>query len=240
MKYYYDLHIHSALSPCADDDMTPNNIVNMALIKGLQIIALTDHNSTKNCRPCLSVAEGTGLLVIPGMELQTKEDIHVVCLFQELESAEQFEENIDAFRLMLPNKPAKFGHQLVYNDEDEVVSEYKTALITSIDLSMNQVMEMVSGLGGVAVPAHLDRQSFSILSNLGFIPPDLKVTTVEVSRYMTQDDFLVKHPYMKDFRLITNSDAHNLGDIMEPQFEMELESLTSSCVIQYLKHEVMK
>lgn len=236
MKYAYDLHLHTALSPCAEDEMTPNNVVNMAMLKGLAIIAITDHNTTGNCRACMEVAEELPILVIPGMEIQTKEDVHVLCYFPNLEKAEAFGEWVEKARLPLPNKPEKFGNQRLMNALDEVVGEYPFALITSLDLTMESVVAKVVELDGVAVPAHLDRTANSVLSNLGFMPPDLNVKSVEVSKRTEVKRFLKTHPTLKKYHIYQSSDAHTLGDIAEPEQFIELdEPLTIEAVLSKLR-----
>jgi len=225
VKIYYDLHIHTALSPCADDDMTPNNVVNMAYLKGLNVIAITDHNSVKNCRACISAAKELPLVVIPGMELQTKEDVHVLCYFRNVEDAEQFEEQVDVYRVKLPNKPERFGNQKILNALDEVVGEYPFALIASLDLAIEQVIQLVSDLNGVVVPAHLDRPSNSLLSNLGFMPKELKVSSIEVSKRTEKSIFLNRNRRLEKYLLLQNSDAHDLVSISEQEEFWELDEI---------------
>lgn len=236
MKYAYDLHLHTGLSPCADDDMTPNNVVNMAVIKGLDIIAITDHNSIGNCKACMKVAEKLPILVIPGMELQTKEDVHVLCFFLNLEKAEAFSDFIEAFRMPLPNKPERFGNQRLYNERDEIIGEYPFALISSLDISLEAVIKKVQELDGVAVPAHLDRSSNSVLSNLGFMPPDLNVKSIEISKRTNEETFLKQNASLADYQIFQSSDAHTLGDISEPERFIELNgSLTIESVLEILR-----
>lgn len=236
MKYAYDLHLHTALSPCADDDMTPNNVVNMAMLKGLAIIAITDHNSVANCKACMKVGAELPILVIPGMELQTKEDVHVLCYFPNLEKAQAFGESVEQYRLALPNKPNKFGNQILMNEKDDNIGEYPYALITSLDITLDQVVKLVVELNGVVVPAHLDRPSNSILSNLGFMPPELKVKTVEVSKRTDKDTFISKNPMMKSYNIMQSSDAHTLADIAEPDQFIDIEGdLTIQSVLDKIR-----
>ncbi|MBO5904123.1 MAG: PHP domain-containing protein, partial [Clostridia bacterium] len=122
-KYYYDLHIHSCLSPCADNDMTPENIAGMASLNGLNIVALTDHNTTKNCRAFFAAARRYGIVPIAGMEMTTAEDVHVVALFPTLEGAENFEEEYRKYRILYKNRKDIFGDQLIYGEDDELIGE---------------------------------------------------------------------------------------------------------------------
>lgn len=223
MKIFYDLHIHTALSPCADDDMTPNNVVNMAYIKGLNLIAITDHNTVKNCRACILAASELPIIVIPGMELQTKEDVHVLCYFGSVDDAEEFEKQLDEYRVKLPNKPNKFGNQIILNENDEVTGEYPYALIASLDLSLNSVIDLVESFNGVAVPAHLDRPSNSLLSNLGFMPTDIKLGAIEISKRIEKKIFLNRNRRLEKYLLMQNSDAHDLVSISEPVEYWEFE-----------------
>ena len=210
MRVYYDLHIHSVLSPCGDEDMTPNNIVNMSLLKGLDVIALTDHNSCGNVRAVMEVA-GDRLLVIPAMEVETAEEVHVLCYFPTIEQAEQMWEVLKTHRFLVKNKPEIFGRQLYMNAEDEVVGEEEYLLITASTLSMDEVFHHTRALGGVPVPAHIDRTSYSVLSNLGFLPPELKTTAVEI----TGENLKSMGKEWQEYAVLSSSDAHDLGSIAE-------------------------
>jgi predicted metal-dependent phosphoesterase TrpH len=233
MKFYYDFHIHSCLSPCGDEDMTPNNIVNMSLIKGLNVIALTDHNTMKNCPSILEAAEESGLLVIPGMEIQTREDVHIVALFPNLEAASHVEALLDEHRLMLPHKPEKFGRQVIMNEKDEIIEEYPITLLASIDIGIDQLIRMVGDSGGVVFPAHINKQANSVLGNLGFIPEDWPIGAIEVFKADENMDLVAK--YSGRFKILKNSDAHYLQDISEPVNTIDIPALTIDEVIKYLR-----
>ncbi len=230
MKLFYDLHIHSCLSPCGDDDMTPNNIVNMAYIKGLDVIAVTDHNSGKNVEAVMSCAQALDLLVLPGMEVQTKEEVHVLCYFPELCGLKVFEDAIEAYRMKLPNNVKKFGHQTVMNAKDEVLEEYPYALIISLDIGLEKLITLVEGLGGILVPAHINKGSNSLLKHLGFIPETLKGKTIEIFQMAE-----VNPNAIIGSRVIYNSDAHYLDQISEPVNHMKVEERSLNAVFEYLK-----
>ncbi len=232
MKIYYDLHIHSCLSPCGDDDMTPNNIVNMALIKGLDVIAITDHNSGKNARVVCEIGEALGLLVIPGMEVQTKEEVHVLCYFPNVGDLEAFDDALDSYRLKIPNRPDHFGKQQIMNNEDQCINEYPYALIMSIEISLEQLIRLCKENHGVCVPAHVNKSSNSIFANLGFIPPDLDVKTVETYLKSPLNETLVK-----GYRRIINSDAHYLEHISERENLIEIDKKEIMNVLNYLRGE---
>lgn len=228
MEFAVDFHIHSALSPCGDDDMTPCNIVNMALLKGLDIIAVTDHNSCSNLPAVMEVARENGLMVIPGMEVQTKEEVHIICLFKRIEGAMKFAEIVYNSLPDIKNNEEIFGRQLVFNASDEIIGKEAKMLLSGTVLSVNDVFVLVRGLGGICIPAHVDRPGFSIITNLGFIPPNLKVKTIEISKKITPEAAFIKFPFLEKFDYIVSSDAHYLQDISEREFFIQLDCLSVS------------
>lgn len=232
MEVFYDLHIHSCLSPCGDDDMTPNNIVNMALIKGLDVIAITDHNTGKNARVICEIGDQAGLTVIPGMEVQTKEEVHVLCYFPSISDLEAFDLALESYRLLIPNRPDHFGKQQIMNHEDQCVAEYPYALIVSIEISIEQLIRLCKTHHGVCVPAHVNKSANSIFANLGFIPPDLDVKTVEIYLKSPLNETLVK-----GYRRIFNSDAHYLEHISEREHTIEIGNKEIINVLNYLSGE---
>ncbi|RKD27989.1 hypothetical protein SAMN02745883_00387 [Caminicella sporogenes DSM 14501] len=238
MKFYYDLHIHTSLSPCGDRDMTPNNIVNMALLKGLDIIAITDHNSVKNCMPCIEIAESKGLLVIPGMEIQTKEEVHLLCLFKDVYKAVEFEKSINTLIPDIKNKPEFFGEQLIFDIHDNIIGREERLLISSVDITIQQTFKKVKELDGLVIPAHIDKKNFSIISNLGFIPFDLDIKTLEISVHCNKNDLIKEYKYLKRYSFITNSDAHYLGDISERINYMQIENKTIDEVFKFLNRDI--
>lgn len=212
----YDLHIHSCLSPCGDDDMTPSNIVGMAVVKGLDVIALTDHNSCKNCKAAQEIADAYGITFICGMELTTEEEVHVVCLFPTLERAMEWDEYVYSKLVKINNNPDIFGKQQVLDSEDNVVSEEPFLLINATSISFEEVFELVKKYDGIAFPAHIDKNANSLFSNLGFIPPDSTFKCVEVKNREKFLPLSVVNEYLKGCKAISNSDAHYLQDINEP------------------------
>ena len=216
MELYYDLHIHSCLSPCGDMDMTPNNIAGMAYIKGLQIIALTDHNTCRNAPALIRAAEQYGLIVLPGMELTTQEEVHVVCLFSELDDAMAFDAYVYERLMKIRNKVDIFGEQIIMNELDEPIGEEEYFLTNATEISFDQVYDAVTAHHGIMIPAHLDKSTTSLLSNLGFIPPDSRFTCAEVKNLDKLHGLLQEHPYLQNCRIISDSDAHYLTDIQEP------------------------
>ena len=176
----YDFHIHSCLSPCADDDMTPANIIGMAAIKGLCAIAITDHNSCLHCKTAMELGERYGIVVIPGMELTTREEVHVLCLFEQLKDALQFDAYVQTKLLHTRNDPKIFGKQIIMDDKDCESGEFESLLIQATSISFDDVYPFIKSYGGIMVPAHIDKSSNSLLSNLGFIPPTSQFSCVEI------------------------------------------------------------
>lgn len=239
-KLYYDLHIHSALSPCGDESMTPNNIVNMAAIKELDIIAVTDHNSCGNLAAVISAAKNNELelIVVPGIELETSEEVHVVCLFPELEAALRFEGYVRERLPFVENKPEIFGRQLLMDDEDEITGELPGLLLTASSIDLYEAVKTTAEFGGIAIPAHVDRPSYSVLANLGFISDDLPINLVEISKLNDPEAFMItnKKRFMKDVNFIQSSDAHYLENISERERYLRIEGeRNTASVIEALK-----
>lgn len=232
MVTFADLHIHTALSPCGDRDMTPNNIVNMARLKGLGVIAVTDHNSCENVEACIEAASETDLTVIPGMELQTKEDIHVVCLFNSIEKAFVFQEHVYKHLPNLKNRPEIFGEQIIFDKNDNIIGYNEKMLLTSTEISFDMAYEAVRSLNGVFIPAHVDRDSFSVIYSLGFIPEYLDIKLLE---YNSKEclELLFKRGILDNrYKYIKSSDAHYLHQILEMDEAIAINNLYSKNNIQ--------
>lgn len=234
IKAAADLHIHSCLSPCASGEMTPNNIVRMASLKGLDIIAVCDHNHTGNLQAVSRVADELGILLLPGMELETSEEIHLLCYFSSLEAIHRMQSALYEYYQNIPNREDIFGAQWILDEKDEPVKKIDFLLSASTKLDLYQAVAMVREMGGIAIPAHVDRQSYSILSNLGAIPEDLSFHTLELSRYTTRDAFLAENPEYGRKQFITGSDAHDLVMILEREFFVELEERSIPCLFEKL------
>lgn len=208
-----DLHIHTALSPCAGEEMTPPAIVARALKAGLDFIAITDHNSAGNVGAVMEAAQGTVLKVWPGLEVQTKEEVHLVCLFENVETALAWQDVV--YRHLPPgeNIESILGTQLLLDARGEEKGREKRLLLQSASLSVEEVFEKVGLLGGVVIPAHVDRQAYSLLSVLGFIPPDLPIIALEISRADNLEKIRSCTSLPHSFSFIASSDAHYLEDI---------------------------
>lgn len=218
---FYDMHIHSALSPCAMDDMSCNNIVNMALLKGLELISVTDHNSMSQQRMMAETALKAGLRYICGAEVQTREEVHVLCYFTEIEKAEAFGTWIISVRQHFPNNPHFFGNQYLFNADDEVIGHEEDCLIFSLEASLEEVIDAIHRFSGKAVLAHIIERKNGVMSQLGFIPKDLPFDGLEVTRPEQIDKVLKLHPWIKDPIFFMNSDAHTLIDISEAEHNIE-------------------
>ena len=223
-KYYYDLHIHSCLSPCGDDDSTPNSILGMGELNGLDIMALTDHNTCKNCPAFFGAAEHHGILPVAGMELTTAEDIHVVCLFPDLESALSFSDEIDKRRIKIKNRADIFGNQLIVDREDNIIGSDEFLLSNATTVSLDEAPFLVNKFGGICYPAHIDRESNGVISVLGMFPQSPVFDCAEVHDPQKTNEYSKLSGFSED-RLIISSDAHFLWDIKEKTDYIELEEI---------------
>ncbi|MFR7592767.1 MAG: PHP domain-containing protein [Longibaculum sp.] len=217
---FYDLHIHSALSPCSDDDMTLNNIVNMAYIKGLDMIAITDHNSVKQLYHLPIVAKDKVRFVY-GVEIQSREEIHILAYFLENQSLDVIQEFLDSYLIEEPNDEDYFGHQYILDEYDHIIGEEKRLLIKSLDLSLKEIIQWIHQNHGIAVLAHAMSERFSIMNVLMRIDEDLDIDGIEVTQKEHQDILIQKYPYLKNKLWFISSDAHRLEMISEPLYEID-------------------
>ena len=222
-RYYYDLHIQSCLSPCGDNDNTPANIAGMASLKGLQILALTDHNTCGNCPAFFKACKAFGIIPVPGMELTTAEDIHLVCLFPSLETAMDFDALVRTHRVLIPNRPAIFGDQLLMDENDRVIGQEEHLLINATDLSLEQAVPLVRQAGGVVYPAHIDREANGIIAVLGTFPEQPAFSCVEYYDKTKRPGLEVRFPILRGKPSVVSSDAHYLGHINEAENAFMLE-----------------
>lgn len=237
-RVYYDLHLHSCLSPCAGDDMTPNNIVNMALLLGYNTIAVTDHNSCRNAPSVVKAGAANGLVVVPGMELCTQEEAHVVCLFPTVEAAMEFHWYVAQRMPKIRNRPEIFGRQVVMDEQDAMVAEEETLLLNAAAISVNHVREAAREFGGTAFPAHVDRNAYSVIASLGFVPQEAGFTAAEVSAKGDVKALLRSNPELLGKILLRNSDAHYLEDMPEPSASVLLPENTPECLIAALDGKI--
>lgn len=234
MRLFYDLHLHSCLSPCGDMDMTPNNLVNMAKLLGLDVIALTDHNTSRNCAAAMAVGREIGLTVIPGMELTTAEDIHAVCLFPTLEKAMAWDAYVDAHRIKIRNRPDIYGRQVLMNENDEEVGELEHLLLPATEIPITSAYQTVKSFGGICFPAHIDRDSLSILSVLGEIDAACGFKTAELADKSKLEALRRLHPILDTLHLVTDSDAHYLENMRDAENVLEAEENSPEAVLRAL------
>jgi len=232
-ELYYDVHIHSCLSPCGDEDMTPQNIVQMMALAGYEVIAVADHNSTRNCQAVIEAAAGAGLLAVPAMELCTREEVHVICLLPDLATAELFTDYVYTKLPDMENRADIFGRQLHMDGLDQLLGEEGKLLISATDIGIYEVYDLVKSYGGTAIPAHVDRQSFSILSNLGFYDPAMQFPAIELTAKCDSQAFRQVHGI--ELPYIVNSDAHNLDQIPDPMRKIRLQDRSAKAVIEAIE-----
>ena len=230
MKYYYDLHIHSCLSPCGDMDMTPHSIAGMSYINGLDIIAVADHNTARNVRAVNKACEEFGILAVPAIEAESAENIHLLCLFETVEMAESMGELLENHLPPIKNRADIFGRQVIMNELDEEQGEIETLLINATDLPIEEIKEQTQKRGGVCIAAHVDRESNGIVNILGSVPEYLDFKTVEFSKNAQNTQF-----YKEKYNCITDSDAHYLTDISEKVNYLELGEKKMSEILKKLR-----
>ena len=216
-RYFYDLHIHSCLSPCGDEDMTPNNIAGMAAIKGLNVLALTDHNTAKNCPAFFVACRRQGIIPIAGIELSTEEDIHLVCLFEELDDAMRFDAVLEEHLLPIDNRPEIFGEQLILNADDEPMGEVQKLLISPTDLPIDEAIKLARSYGAHVHPAHIDRESNGIIAILGDIPSEYGFKIFEMRDRSNAERIMGTVEELNEKNILVCSDAHQLWNISEAE-----------------------
>jgi len=209
-----DLHIHTVLSPCGSLEMSPKAIVEKALAIKLDIIGITDHNSTRQCKVVKEIGEKAGLAVYCGAEITTKEEVHCLTFFENFEKLEIFQAFIDINLPNIKNDVDLFGHQVAVDASENIVYQEPRLLISAIEKSLESLSEVVHSLEGILIPAHIDRPKFSIYSQLGFIPDHLDADAFELLdiQFPAFQQYLKTHPKAAN-RIIQNSDAHTLQEI---------------------------
>jgi len=213
VEFRADLHIHTCLSPCADLFMTPRNIIEKAASLGINIIAVCDHNSAENTAVAHDIGGKRGITVIPGMEITSSEEVHILGLFSTLERA--YDMQILVYDHLQPgeNDEAAFGMQVVVNAEDEVLDLNKRLLIGATDLSLDRIVALIHDFQGIAIASHIDREGFGIIGQLGFIPPDAGLDALEISSRISAEKAIELFGRYRSIPWITSSDAHELEDI---------------------------
>ncbi len=214
-SYKADLHTHTVLSPCGSLEMGPQNIIKRCKEEKIEILGITDHNSTRNCKAVEDLAKSNDILILKGAEITTKEEIHCLAFFEKDDELFDFQKYLEEHLPMVKNDVNKFGYQVVVDKNENILAQEDKLLITALDVSLIQVEKKVHSLDGLFIPAHIDRKSYSIISQLGFIPTGLEIDALELSKYASRKEFLEKNNYLADYSFIQSSDAHfleNIGD----------------------------
>ena len=229
MKCYYDFHIHSCLSPCADMEMTPHSIAGMSYINGLNAIAVADHNCARNIRAVAKAAEQYGICTVPAIEAESAENIHLLCLFPDIDAAEEMGALLESHLPPIKNRPDIFGEQWIMNELDEKAGQIDALLINATDLTIEQIKEETQNRGGICVAAHVDREKNGIVAILGCVPDNMNFSTLELSDTAGDRKKDAKYKY------ITNSDAHTLTDISQKVNFLEVEEINIQEILKKLK-----
>ena len=211
-RFKADLHIHSCLSPCSDWAMSPKKIIQKSLEVGLDLIALCDHNSAENAAATMREGKRQGVQVLPGMEICSKEEVHILALFDELEPTLEMQAYVYA-NLPGENKTEVFGFQVIANEQDEVIGENPRLLIGATRLGLHDIVDKTHVLGGITISCHVDRPAYGIINQLGFIPEDLNLDGLEVSSRIKLAEAAQTIPGIGNFSCVTASDAHYPNDI---------------------------
>jgi len=213
--------------------MTPKNIVGMMALAGYEVIAVSDHNSVKNCEGIAQAAGRVGILVVPAMELCTREEVHVLCLLPDIDAAAQFEQYVYTTLPNMKNRADIFGKQTYMDGDDKIIGEEERLLISAADIGIYDVYALVKSYGGTALPAHMDRQSFSLISNLGFYDSLMQFPVIELTADC--DSAVFRKTHNIEVPHIVNSDAHNLEQIPDPMRKIRLEDFSAKGVIHALE-----
>jgi 3',5'-nucleoside bisphosphate phosphatase len=224
-KFILDLHIHTCLSPCAEFEMTPRNIPRAALSKGLHGIAVCDHNSAKNTAVLRKTGQEAGLAVLSGIEITTSEEIHIIGVFDMPEQALAMQKSV--YERLLPgyNDDELFGMQIVATADDEVEAVENRMLIGSTSLSLDETLKMIKDLNGLVIASHVDKESNSLIGQLGFIPDNCEIDALEISINGRLDDIQNIHG-IEGYPVVRSSDAHHLNQIGRAYTVFELEQIT--------------
>lgn len=210
-----DFHIHTLLSPCAEVEMTPHHIVMKAADLGVKMLAITDHNASGNVEAAVQAGNRYGVKIFPGMEVECREEAHLIALFDNIKQLKRWQKIVDVAMNKIENRPEKFGAQFIVDEEDNFISEEKRMLLGPLQLSAQEVIRKVNEIGGLCFAAHIDRPAYSLLVQLGFIPAEMGLVGVEISKNKLveiQEQKLKK--FVADLPYITNSDAHRMEEFL--------------------------
>jgi hypothetical protein len=209
-----DLHVHTVLSPCAEVEMIPPLIVQESLARGIRIIAITDHNASANVPAVQKAAQGSGLTVLPGMEVQSREDVHLLCLFQTNDQLADWQAQVDESLPSLKNRAELFGDQFVIDETGEFIRREERMLLTSTRFSVDEVFSRVRALGGLTIPAHVDRTSYGLMPTLGLVSDAWQAEAFEISRHLTPEMAQKAFPVLAAYPLLQSGDVHMLSQFL--------------------------
>lgn len=223
-----DFHIHTLLSPCAEIEMTPHHIVMRAAQYGVDAVAITDHNASANAAAAVEAAKNYDIKVFPGMEVECREEAHIVVLFDTLEQLAAWQKIVDANMSGLKNNAERFGAQFIVDDDDNFIAEEERMLLGPLKLPAAEVIQKVNAMGGMAIAAHVDRPSYSLLMQLGFLPSDMGLAAAEISSAGIRE---LKEQKLKlalgGLNYVTDSDAHMMDSFINgPKNLITVKSLT--------------
>jgi 3',5'-nucleoside bisphosphate phosphatase len=218
-----DLHIHTVLSPCGELEMSPRRIVQMAKQKNLDIIGISDHNSTRHGNLIKKLGEQEGIFVLTGAEVTTREEVHCLTFFEYPETLEEFQLYIKKWLPPVKNKPSWFGYQVVVDESENILDEEPYLLISGLNQSITEVRNKVAELNGLFIPAHINRPNNSIFSQLGFLPEGLNPDAIEIDARTTRRDTLARHPELSKYTLLKDSDSHMLERIGAVYNQLSIE-----------------
>lgn len=231
-----ELHVHTVLSACAEIEMIPPLIVEEALARSIDVIAVTDHNASANIAAVQRAAAGTALTVLPGMELQTREEVHVLCIFDTIQQIETFQSFVNQHLPNLENRADFFGEQLVVDENGDFIRRETRLLAVSADVSLREAWEQVDRLGGLFIPAHVNRRANGLLFNLGFVPTDVPIEALEISMHLSPTEAVEKYPTIRGFPLLQSGDVHRLDDFLGAT-RLRIQQPTTAEIRQALRSE---
>lgn len=235
--YTADLHIHTLMSPCGSLYMSPNNIIEQACKMGIDIIGITDHNTTRQAPLSYEIGKSKGIYVLCGVEITTQEEAHCLAFFPDITTLSQFQQYLDNYLPNIKNNTDKFGYQVCVNQNEDIVYEEERLLLSGLNQSIDQIEQHVHQLGGLFIPAHIDRPMFSLSSQLGFVPASLKYDALELSRHTTPEKYLKDNSYLEGAVFIQSSDAHRVDDIGKITTQFYLEHRSFDEITMALKNE---
>lgn len=235
--YKADLHNHTVLSPCGDIEMTPMFILSKAREKGYDIIGITDHNTTLQGREIRRIAGESGPYILCGAEITTKEEAHCLAFADSEDDLGKLQTYLEEHLPKIRNNTEYFGYQLLVNEHEEVLKEEEYLLISALDKSLEEIEKFVHSIGGIFIPAHVDKPRDSVISQLGFIPPDLKPDAIEFSKKCDVDEFVKQNGYLKKYTMIRSSDAHYPDDFATAATFFEMEKISFEEIRMALRGE---